>query len=539
MRPLADLPIRRKLNALALLSSALGLTLAAAVLISFTWASSHQRALQDLQTLAQISADNSTAALTFGDQRVAQETLLALKARADLESACLYPVKNGHAGPLFASFQRASGHCPLAPGAGGTSQQDDALVAVVEVALAGEPIGRLRLSQSLHLLRQQLTTQMLIALGVFLLCFLLSLLAASFMQRAITGPILRLATAARGVAETRDYQLRVAPAGRDEIGGLIEDFNHMLSYIQASDLELQSAHDALIAEVEQKTRSNQKLENAMQQLRMTQDQLVQSEKMAQLGSLVAGVAHEVNTPIGVGVSAASTLREYSGQLQAQYARGAMTRTELERFLVVADESTKLILNNLARAASLIQSFKQVAVDQSSDERRRFELKSYIEEVLSNLTPQLRRHRVVLRCAGTLWVDSYPGALVQIISNLVNNSLTHAYAPGQAGQITIKASCDDGSVQLDYCDDGHGIAPEHQGKVFDPFFTTRRGQGGSGLGLHIVYNLVTQRLRGRIELASQLGEGVRFRLCFPAGMDQPADPVPLEQDLSEEMTWAVT
>lgn len=503
---LADLPIRRKLNLLALLSSALGLGLAAAVLISFTWTSGFNRAASDLETLARISADNSTAALAFRDEKVAREILRALKAKRGLQSACLYTLSPGE-GALFAYFSNPGADCPMRPGAAGVHHEGGLLVAEVAVHLQGELLGSLRIGQQLQELRQTLLQQTALALAVFVAGFLVSLLVAGLLQRAITGPLLKLASVARQVTETGHYQLRVDATGNDEIGRLIADFNRMLGQVQRSDQQTQAAHDALIVEVEEKT-------TALQQLHAAQDKLVQSEKMAVLGTLVAGVAHEVNTPVGVGVSAASTLQEYTQQLRQQFDAGSLSRSRLAQFIDLAEESTRLILHNLGRAADLIQGFKQVAVDQSSDARRRFLLKPYLQEVLGNLKPLLRPHRQQLDCPEALWVNSYPGALAQIITNLVSNSVQHGYAPGQVGCLTLTAQAHDGQIELSYHDDGIGIAPEHQGKVFDPFFTTRRGAGGCGLGLHIVYNLVTQRLGGRIELHSAPGEGARFTLYFP-------------------------
>lgn len=514
---LDHLAIGSKLNLLALLSSALGLTLAAALLITYNARITRENTVRDLQILARIAAENSAAAVLFNDESAAAETLAALRVKPEVDSACLY---RSAAGPdsLFASYARGPRDCPRAPGTDGLSEEGERLIAVTAVEHLSERAGTLRLTQDLNSLRQALNTQMLIALGVFLLSLVVSVGVARLLQRAITEPILRLAKTARKVAETRDFRLRVQAGGSDEVGFLIEDFNRMLSFIQAGQWDNQIAHEVLAEEMRKKTGTNENLERALQQLRDAQAQLVQSEKMASLGELVAGVAHEINTPVGVAVSAASTLREYAVRLQQQQERGLMTRTELNRFLSLADESSRLVLNNLERAAELIQSFKRVAVDQSSGERRRFALRDYLDEVTTSLMPELRktRHRVEVSCPEELVVDSYPGALAQVVTNLVTNSLLHAYEQDQAGHIRIEAApAADGEINLRYSDDGRGIPPEHHGKVFDPFFTTRRGEGGSGLGLHIVYNLVTQLLRGSIQLSSEANRGACFIIRFPA------------------------
>jgi PAS domain S-box-containing protein len=253
------------------------------------------------------------------------------------------------------------------------------------------------------------------------------------------------------------------------------------------------------------------LSQTLDNLRATQSQLVEAEKMAALGGLVAGVAHEINTPVGVGVTAASLLEEKTAALLKTYENGQMKRSDLEKYLDTAGQSSQMLLTNLNRAAELIQSFKQVAVDQSSEERRQFSIKAYLEEVLLSLRPKLKRTRHTIEINGndSLTLDSYPGVFSQIVTNLVMNSLLHAYGPDDAGQLTFEFRQEDGRFIFEYADDGKGISEEDLSKIFDPFFTTKRGQGGSGLGLHIIYNLVTQRLEGTIRCESEIGVGTRF------------------------------
>ena len=259
------------------------------------------------------------------------------------------------------------------------------------------------------------------------------------------------------------------------------------------------------------------VDKTVEALRETQDQLVQNEKMASLGALVAGVSHEINTPLGIGVTAASTLEEWSKRTSAQHARGELSKADLDNFVGMAQECSTVILRNLQRAAELIQSFKQVAVDQASSERRQFGLRTYLEEIFVSLGPRLKKTPVQVQvdCSPTLVVDSYPGALAQIVTNLVTNSLLHAFPPGRKGTIRLAAREEGGLIRLDYTDDGVGMPQDHLKKVFDPFFTTKRGAGGSGLGMHIVYNLVTQMLGGTIEVTSVPNQGTRIAIGFPA------------------------
>ncbi len=259
------------------------------------------------------------------------------------------------------------------------------------------------------------------------------------------------------------------------------------------------------------------LSQALDDLKATQKKLVESEKMASLGGLVAGVAHEINTPVGIGITAASLLAEKTAEFFETYKSGQMKRSQLEKFLDTAMQSSSMVLSNLNRAADLIQSFKQVAVDQSIEEKRTFKLKKYLSEVLISLRPKLRttHHQIEIQGDEAIALNSYPGALSQIITNLVMNSLTHAYSLEDAGYLVFVVKQEGKEVVIEYADDGKGIPKENLRKIFDPFFTTKRGQGGSGLGLHIVYNLVTQKLNGTIECDSQVGVGTKFIIKLPS------------------------
>ena len=261
----------------------------------------------------------------------------------------------------------------------------------------------------------------------------------------------------------------------------------------------------------------QELERAYADLKETQANLVQAEKMASLALLVAGVAHEINTPIGIAFGCATHLSGRTGVLTEAFERGTMKKSDLAAYVATASESSRLIEQNLTRAAELIQSFKRVAVDQTSEERRRFDLLAYLEEVVTSLGPTLRKspHRVAIACSPGIQMDSFPGALSQVVTNLVMNALTHAFPADSKGHMVIDVDeTADGEVEIRFADDGVGIPAENLPKVFEPFFTTRRGSGGSGLGLHIVFNLVTQSLGGRISVDSVPGDGTTFTLRIP-------------------------
>lgn len=283
---------------------------------------------------------------------------------------------------------------------------------------------------------------------------------------------------------------------------------------------LRRLNDELEQRVDERTRAlklaNHELEFTVQELTVAQRQLVESEKMAALGGLVAGIAHEINTPLGIGVTAASHLEDQTRRLMREIEEGRATRRALLDYQQDALASTQLILSNLRRAGQLIRSFKQVAVDQSSEQAREVHLKSYLDEVLVSLGPALKktRHQVSVKCPDDLRLYTYPGAISQIVVNLVMNSLIHAFEGIEEGRIDIQCEGYDEEWLLLYRDNGVGMSEVVRQRVFDPFFTTKRGQGGSGLGLHVVYNLVTQLLRGSLDCISAPGKGVEFQIQMP-------------------------
>ncbi|PCI62974.1 MAG: hypothetical protein COB35_01915 [Gammaproteobacteria bacterium] len=252
------------------------------------------------------------------------------------------------------------------------------------------------------------------------------------------------------------------------------------------------------------------------QLKIMQTQLIEAEKMSQLGQLVAGVAHEINTPIGISVTATTALMDKVKQLEEYIENGKIAKSTLNNNLNNIHDCSHLIFSNLKRAAELIQNFKEVAVDQSTENQRKFNLYSYIQEVVNSLKPELKYYCVDIKTVGdkSLILDSDPGAFGQILTNLMMNSLKHAFTKQQAHAILIYFTVNDQQLTLTYQDDGCGIEQTELERIFEPFYTTKRGEGGTGLGLHIVYNLITQRLKGTIKCTSKQGQGVLFEINIP-------------------------
>ena len=259
------------------------------------------------------------------------------------------------------------------------------------------------------------------------------------------------------------------------------------------------------------------------EMRATHKRLVEAEKMASLGSLVSGVAHEVNTPLGLGVTLASCLQDETKNLIKNIESGKLKRSELETYCSESSENCEMLLSNLQRAAKLIRSFKQVAVDQSSEELRSFKISEYLQEILLGMHHKLKKTQIQVNIEAPeneIEVQTYPGALAQIVTNLVMNAFIHAFDNGQeSGHILFFIKYEQEYVQLRVEDNGKGMDKEVCDKIFEPFFTTKRGSGGSGLGLSIVYNLVVDRLLGTISCQSSIGRGSTFLLKFPIRIER--------------------
>jgi signal transduction histidine kinase len=333
------------------------------------------------------------------------------------------------------------------------------------------------------------------------------LTAGVLIALSIRLPLQQIMTAMRAIT-IGDYDREVqGTAARDEVGAMaraVEVFRENAVAKRRTEEELRT--------------SKEKAESALLELNAAQQNLIDAERLAALGGLVAGVAHEVNNPIGISLTVASSFARRTEMFEAELkSDGGLRRSQLEDFVRTSRDASAQLVANLHRAGELIQSFKQVAVDRSHAERRQFSLSEATDQIIASLRPVLKRAPIELTVdvPEGLIIDGYPGSYGQILTNLFLNAVNHAFVDGRAGTISIAArprGQDD--VEINFADNGAGMTPDVQRQAFDPFFTTRRNEGGTGLGLHIVYNLVTQQLGGRMMLESRLGQGTTFRIIMP-------------------------
>jgi two-component system NtrC family sensor kinase len=372
------------------------------------------------------------------------------------------------------------------------------------------PVGRLIINFSRKQIEAALQTELLRKVLEILVVDVILSLALSYSLNMVFEPLkqLRDGLIDLGTRETDDVE-ELKEDRRDEFGEVVRGFNRIQRKLKTIIERTRQAE-------EEAKHASAKTVNAMEHLQRAQDSLIQAERLASLGGLVAGVAHEINTPVGISLTSASVLLEATEAIALAMNSGSIKKSEILHFLDTASESARLIMANANRAAHLITSFKQIAVDQTNEMRRPFKLKEYIDEVIMSLHPKLKLTaiRVEVSCSDRIELDGFPGAFAQILTNLTLNALTHAYEVKRAGTIHIDAIEYDDTVEINFSDDGAGIPEEYLDKIFDPFFTTKRGLGGTGLGLNIVYNLIHKQFGGTISVESALGKGANFKILLP-------------------------
>lgn len=421
------------------------------------------------------------------------------------------------------------------------STNDKDLITVdTDIFFEEEKIGRITVVYTKEIINNYIYKTQQTALLSLILSSIIIAVTLLLRMKPIIKPITELTEQSREISNGNlDKEIKIYNS--DEIGQLTISFMKMRDSIKEKisslkfeneerkkveialrvrTTELASANEELTTHrvhlqelVSQKT---SELQDSINNLEQAKDQLVESEKMASLGDLVAGIAHEINTPVGIGVTAASHLESEISALNECYKNEALSKSKLENFIELSTESSKIILSNMLRAASLIQSFKKVAVDQSSEEKRRFYITEYINEVLISIQSKFKKtkHLINVICNEDFRLNSYPGAISQIITNLCINTLQHGFEGIESGIITIEVKEINKKAVIIYKDNGIGIPQDILKRIFDPFFTTKRGQGGSGLGMNIVYNLVTQTLNGTIVCDSSHGDGTVFKITLP-------------------------
>jgi len=497
--------------------------------------------------LAKLVARSSATYLYDETPERIELALKNLSATEHVLNAHVYRVDNSGAAPeIFSSYNR-EGQLLL----GGKENQLPALFLNPSLADSGHylelstkvfdeetniQLGWVYLRVSSDNFNQLVGKSIWLNLIVALVLLGVSFYSAVRMQRVVTGPVEEIASFLQRTSRQRDYSARAEGSAIHELDILADAVNVMLLRMQEymqKQRQAEEQHRKLNASLEDMVNhrttalkdANQELIQTLEKLHQFQRQIVQNEKMASLGDMVAGVAHEVNTPIGLGVTASTMMLDRLAVIQKDFENKTLKASAMKRFLDESNENLNIIYRNLNRAAELISSFKQVAVDQTSESSRSFCVAQLVNEILLSLQPRLKKlkHNINVDCDPTLSVETKAGPINQILINLIMNSVIHGFENIEEGAIDIRAEMvSSNKLKLVYTDNGKGISPEIRKRIFDPFVTTKRGQGGSGLGMHLVYNLVTQALNGSISITSEEGKGVEFVIIFPVANAKTSD-----------------
>lgn len=409
-----------------------------------------------------------------------------------------------------------------------------------EIIYDGEIVGNLKIGFSNYFKNERLKEIKRNYLIENLILAMLLFIAINVLAKKIIKPIKFLEEEVESIA-SGDYYTPIEFKSNDEIGRLGEKIEVMRLKILESSDKLNDTNKNLEQIVEQRTNQliktneyleetlanveevqaeliikNNELEDALDDLRETRTELVQTAKLNLASEVVAGVAHEINTPLGIALTLSTYLTSETFAVLKKYEEKKLTKNDLSKYLKIIDESTKTLEYNMYRATELIANFKEIAVDQTGKVRRIYNLKEYVEKILTSLYPKYKRtsHKIELDIPKNIEIDGYPGAISQVITNLIMNTLVHGFETKEAGKIKIFAENFENKVKIIYKDDGSGIDQEIIELIFDPFFTTKKGNGGSGLGLSIVYNLVTKIMGGTIKCNSEVGNGVEFIIELP-------------------------
>ncbi|PHR54033.1 MAG: hypothetical protein COA44_14515 [Arcobacter sp.] len=528
MNHFRDFSIKSKLMLAILSILFVSLSAYSAFILAMNYQRNTTTLLNESTLQAHLIADYSITPLLFSDLTGAEEILNKLTSIPNINSAVMYD----ESGNVFAAYSRdkeSPSHQEKINTFIESSQFiNNELIISSPVSHNDQIYGAIIFHVStLAIPKELLEYAFLLFLGMVAI-IIFSLLMIYRLQNYITLPIINLAKTAQEISLSEDYSIRAQKMYADEVGHLYDDFNSMLGKIEQRGREREEAEtisrtyqahlERLTNELEERVQNRTgELQESLTNLQSAQSQLIESEKMSALGNLVAGVAHEVNTPLGISITAASIFKNELKTVKNLLDNNKLSKSALEHFIETISEADEILIKNLDRAALLVRNFKKISVDQSSEEKRNFELNEYLLEVISTFKNELKHRPVELKLEfddKQLLMESYPGAISQIVVNMLQNSLLHGFDYEQEGEIILKTIHKENSVEIIFEDNGKGVEKTVEHKIFEPFITTKRNKGGTGLGLNITYNLVNQQLKGSIKLDTHYENGARFIIEIP-------------------------
>lgn len=533
--------IKRSVTSLVILITTISVALACLVLSYNFIADTHHRLLRQSEQVSRFIAENATSYMVYNQAEAAERWLHSLRHSPLIQHVHLYRYDpNTEALAFFASYY-AEREAPIpvrfdrvkniTEARFATNYVESAVPLYVQNTLQGY----VYLRTSRAALDEAKWYAAAISGVIITASFILSWLMSLWLRRVITQPLDEMVESIQQIARDKNYDRTLHEFELQELDRVADAFNALLTRIQQhirrqdqAEREASELNAELELQVKQRTQklyeSNQELHQALETAHQYQSELVQAEKMSSLAKLVSGVAHEVNTPVGLAVTSTSILQDNLQLLKQKFADKKLTSQEFERYMSGFDENLALISRNIKRTADLISNFSKLSMDQFSDDDRSLHLIKFWDEIaqsLYNRHPELSAVALSCQVAEDLIISTRPGPLNQVISQLVQNALQHAFSNTANPMIQFSFSfipqaenSESGDLQMTYEDNGDGIPDDLIKSVFDPFVTSKRSHGAAGLGLHLVYNLVVQVLQGHIELESQPHQGTRFKVVFP-------------------------
>jgi len=479
--------------------------------------SSKEQMIERSKITANLLGDLSLTYMMFDDRIGASEELKKFRNFKSVIYGAIYDRE----GNIFASYKSKASSLAVPTVINHNSktivEQGDVWITQIPIVEKGDLLAYIQVAYSTEKLKRIRDEFIYSVLKIILIISVIAFLLTFKLQEFIYIPIVKLRDSMKDIAISGKYDINLKKYANDELGSLYDGFNAMMRQLFMRKTELLDLNRTLENRVQTRTKE---LQISLDTLKNTQTKMIEVEKMAALGGLVAGVAHEINTPIGLSVTGVTHLKDMTDNLKKLYDNYDMSQDDFEDYLATSVELNQSIYINLKRAAELVQSFKKVAVDQNIEGMYEFELRERIEYVIISFRSQFKQTNISINldCDKNLKIFSAPGAIAQIFTNLLTNSLIHGFEKKNFGKIDIKVYKDDNNIYIIYKDNGKGIEEKTLPKIFDPFFTTNRESGGTGLGLHIIYNIVSSQLGGTIQVKSVVGNGVEFEIVLKQERD---------------------
>ncbi|MCF2856769.1 HAMP domain-containing histidine kinase [Pseudoalteromonas sp. SMS1] len=525
--------IRKVLISAVMLVTALSLSLSISISTYLDVKEQKKLIVNKLEMIAEIIAFNAQITLIFDDRKTEEKRLKSFNKVDLVKNIHIYAIDDVTNKPVFFTSYNASKTPPVPLKVNDIESLKEPKISadyvelIIPVEYEGKIEGYVYVRGGLERLSQYINQKILVDIALTLFVLLLVLLVARAIQKRIANPIDSLSSLLQDVSKNHNYSARATKSDIEELNMLANNLNIMLARTQnqlarhqADKLEIKQLNQNLEEKVNQRTialrEANQELLNTLERMHQYQNQIVENEKMASLGQMVAGVAHEVNTPIGLGVTGSTLLRDKLADISAAFEQKTLTSKQLERFIHDGIENLDLIYRNLNRAAELISSFKKVAVSQDVEVSSEVNISKLFNAIVRSMRAEMDLKNVTwqLTCSEQLNIRTKAGLLQQVFEQLLSNSLLHGFLDLKDNQISVNVELRNQSLEVIYMDNGVGVSTAIKKRIFDPFVTTKRGEGGSGLGMHLVYNLITQALGGSITLSEENKVGTKFIIILP-------------------------